>query len=90
MEHLQGVKLLPYSQVKEDLTELISSVPNKKIWVSEQSSHSLVQPVPKARLFSGPSPTLLFKGVKNDTEIKGMRACQVRFNLVSLLCTVVY
>lgn len=77
LAHLQGVKLSPYSQVKSDLKKLTASCGDGKIWISEQSSHSLVQLVPKSKLCSSPSPIQLLKAVKNDTEIQGMKACQV-------------
>lgn len=76
-DYLQGIKLFPYTQVKVDLQQLISSCQDK-IWISQQSSHSLAKLVPKSRLCSLSSPIQLLKGIKNDTEIKGMRACQIR------------
>ena len=75
-DYLQGVNLFPYTQVKVDLQQLITSCQDK-IWIGQQSSHSLAKLVPKSRLCSLPSPIQLLKGIKNDTEIKGMRACQV-------------
>lgn len=77
LDHLQGVKLRPYSQLKSDLQELTTLYRSGKIWISEQSSHSLVQVVPKSQLRSSASPIQVLKAVKNETEIQGMRACQV-------------
>lgn len=77
LNHLKGVKLFPYGQVKSDLQELISSCIDSKIWISKQSAHALVQLVPKSQLCSLISPIQMLKGIKNTTEIEGMRMCQV-------------
>lgn len=77
LDHLQGVKIFRYSQVKSDLQNLITVYHDSKIWISEQSSHSLVRLVPKSQLCCLPSPIQLLKAIKNDTEIQGMKACQV-------------
>lgn len=78
IDHLQGVKLLPYSSVTTDLSELIKSYTDGKLWISKDSSHALVQLVPKERLCSQTSPIQLLKGIKNETEIYGMKMCHVR------------
>ena len=78
LEHLQGVKLVPYSQVLVDLHQLIkSSCGDNKVWISKQSSHAVAKCVPKSQLCSLVSPIQLLKGIKNDTEIQGMRTAQV-------------
>lgn len=78
INHLKGVKLFPYGQVKSDLQELITSCVNdSKVWISKQSAHALVQLVPKSQLCSLISPIQMLKGIKNTTEITGMRMCQV-------------
>ena len=73
--HLKGAKLFPYCQVKSDLQELISI--GSKIWISKQSAHAFVRLVPKSQLCSLISPIQMLKGIKNTTEIEGMRMCQV-------------
>lgn len=77
LDHLQGVELRLYSKIKSDLQELIPLYQSSKIWISEQSSQSLIQLVPKSQLCSLTSPIQLLKAIKNDTEILGMKACQV-------------
>lgn len=76
-EHLPGVTLLPYSQMTSDLQELIKN--KGKIWISKQASHALVKCVPKSQLCSLLSPIQLLKSIKNETEIQGMRTCQVKY-----------
>lgn len=76
--HLEGVTFLPYSQVIADLKELVTTSEGK-IWISKKSSRALVEHVPRLQLCSLISPIQLLKGIKNDTEIQGMRTCQVIF-----------
>lgn len=75
-EHLKDVKLLPYSQVISDLQGLIKNY-NDKIWISDFSSQAFVQCVPIGQRCSQISPIQLLKGVKNETEITGMKNCHV-------------
>ncbi len=67
-----------YSQVLSDLNELIKVNNNGKIWISKSSSYALVNLVPKHQLCSQTCPLQLLKGIKNDTEIQGMKNCHVR------------
>lgn len=76
-DYLKGVRLAEYSQVYIEVKQVISACRDGKVWISEDSSHALVRLVLESQLCSRPSPIQLLKGIKNETEIKGMRMCQV-------------
>ena len=81
-EHLNsgskgGVHTFPYSSISSHLCELIE-VEEGKIWVDSHSSQALCSLVPKARRVKALSPIQLLKGIKNQTEIEGMKNAHVR------------
>lgn len=78
LKYLEGVKLLPYSQVVEDLQAIIKETKEGKVWISDSSAEAFVQCVPTKRRCGLSSPIQLLKGVKNEVEISGMKACHVR------------
>ena len=80
-EHLccgsdDGVQTFPYSSISSHLCELIEGE-DGKIWVGTHSSQALCALVPKARRVKALSPIQLLKGVKNQTEIEGMKNAHV-------------
>ena len=80
-EHLccgydDGVRTFPYSSISSHLCELIEGE-DGKIWVGTHSSQALCALVPKARRVKALSPIQLLKGVKNQTEIEGMKNAHV-------------
>lgn len=92
-EHLQsgsegGVHTFPYSAISGQLCELIEGEEGK-IWVDSHSSQALCVLVPKARRVKALSPIQLLKGVKNETEIEGMKNAHVR-DIVSVVISCVY
>lgn len=72
-----GVQTFPYSAVSSHVTELLQSQEGK-VWVGSHSSQALCKLVPKSRRVKSLSPIQLLKGIKNNTEIEGMRNCHVR------------
>ena len=78
LNSLEGVKLLPYSNVLQDLQDLIKeSAGGSKIWISDSSAEVFVRCVSNDQHCGLQSPVQLLKGVKNATEISGMKACHV-------------
>jgi Xaa-Pro aminopeptidase len=74
-----GVRTFPYSSISSHLCELIEgSGEEGKIWVDSHSSQALCSLVPKARRVKALSPIQLLKGIKNQTEIEGMKNAHVR------------
>lgn len=81
-EHLRsgsedGVHTFPYSSISSHLCELIKGEEGK-IWVDSHSSQALCALAPKARRVKALSPIQLLKGIKNQTEIEGMKNAHVR------------
>ena len=68
-----GVLTFPYSSVSAHFCQLIETQEGK-IWVDSRSSQALCSLVPKARRIKALSPIQLLKGIKNHTEIEGMKA----------------
>ena len=86
MEHLRcqsedGVHTFPYSSISTHVCELLESE-GGKIWIDSHSSQALCALVPKARRVKVLSPIQLLKGIKNPTEIEGMKNAHVRTLLV--------
>lgn len=77
VEHLKGVKLIPYLDVVADLQVLITNAGNGKIWINDLSSQAFVGCVPDGQRCSQLSPIQLLKAIKNETEVLGMRNCHV-------------
>ena len=75
--YLEGVRLQLYDEVQADLQEMVQTVGDGKVWISDLSSERFVGSVPSNRRCSLLSPILLLKAVKNSTEIAGMKACHV-------------
>ena len=72
-----GVRTFPYSAISTHLCELIQSEEGK-IWVDSHSSQALCALVAKAKRVRALSPIQLLKGIKNHTEIEGMKNAHVR------------
>ena len=72
-----GVQTFPYSQVSSHVSMLLSSLEGK-VWVGSESSQALCALVPQSRRVKSLSPIQLLKGIKNATEIEGMRNAHVR------------
>ncbi len=71
-EHLQqfGVEVKPYGEVFETL----SSLKNKQLWIPLSSSHRAFRQLDESnKVKTEASPILLMKGIKNPTEIDGMK-----------------
>lgn len=65
-----------YDQVSSHVSKLLESCEGK-VWVGSESSQALCSLVPKARRVKSLSPIQLLKGIKNDTEIEGMKNAHV-------------
>ena len=73
------VEIKPY----EAITEFLSSLKNKTIWLSNESSQALllsIQGVPKSsnRAITECSPVTIAKAKKNPVEIQGFVNCHIR------------
>lgn len=78
-------KIENYDCIEKKIEEFANKIEGY-IWFSEQSSDALVDLVPKKnRLLSDITPICLMKGVKNETEIQGMRNCHIR-DAAALCC----
>ena len=71
-----GVLIFPYSMVSRHISQLLEKY-DGKVWSPSQSSYALCSLVLKVRRVKNLSPLQLLKGIKNDTEISGMRNCHV-------------
>ena len=96
IEHLccgseDGVRTFPYSSISSHLCELVEGE-DGKIWVGSHASQALCALVPKARRVKALSPIQLLKGIKNQTEIEGMKNAHVSEShaLVNIMCAIVY
>ena len=75
------LQIRPYGSVYECLKELLNTHTGK-VWISAESSYSLVNLVPKNRHIDSPNPVLLKKVVKNSVEVECMRNAHVSFSLI--------
>ena len=75
-EDKESVLTFPYSAVSAHVSELLQKQ-DGKVWVGAQSSQALTALIPKARRVKDLSPIQLLKGVKNATEIEGMKNAHV-------------
>ena len=71
-----AIQTFPYSAVSTHVSKLLESQ-DGKVWVGSESSQALCSLVPKARRVKALSPIQLLKGIKNATEIEGMRNSHV-------------
>jgi len=77
--HLGGVEIHPYGAFFAVLAELAQK--ERRFWVDPaHTSQAVLERLlaSGAEVHEAPSPILLAKAVKNETEIAGMRACHVR------------
>lgn len=72
------VKLQPYDNVLPFIEANLKENSKGKIWLSNKSSHAIVNSVPEARVYVALSPVTVKKSVKNDIELKNMADCHVR------------
>ncbi|XP_072376847.1 xaa-Pro aminopeptidase ApepP [Diabrotica undecimpunctata] len=78
-------KIENYDNIEKKIEELANKVEGY-IWFSEHSSFALTDLVPKKhKLMTDITPICLMKGVKNETEIQGMRKCHIR-DAAALCC----
>ncbi len=72
-----GVTIMPYDGMQEVLTEILKTEETKVFMDLSRINHSLCQIVSEAvgedNIISGKSPVRLWKAVKNEAEIAGMR-----------------
>lgn len=71
-----GVQTFPYSAISTHISELLQEQ-DGKVWIDSHSSQALCALVPKTRRVRDLSPIQLLKGVKNTTEIEGMKSAHV-------------
>ncbi|RWS28994.1 aminopeptidase-like protein, partial [Leptotrombidium deliense] len=72
-----SVELRPYKIILDFLKWYVSQNTGK-IWVSNQSSHSLVTLIPETRRISDSNPVLIKKTMKNDIEVERMRLAHIK------------
>ncbi|CAD5113261.1 DgyrCDS2439 [Dimorphilus gyrociliatus] len=77
-EHLKGVEIKPYGQIKADLLQLIEKEVEGKIWLSDSTNYAISSAVPEDRLFNSLTPINLMKANKNETEAEGMRRAHIK------------
>ena len=76
-----GVQTFPYSAISTHISEILRDQ-DGKVWVDSHSSQALCALVPKTRRVRDLSPIQLLKGVKNTTEIEGMKSAHVSRQLI--------
>lgn len=76
--HLNGIKINDYNQVFNDISQFSSQ--NKTIWISPMSSYAIYNAVTNKNLLvnNKASPVRSLKSVKNPTEIRRAKECQVK------------
>ncbi|XP_076035490.1 aminopeptidase P isoform X2 [Oratosquilla oratoria] len=67
----------PYGDFMEFIEKKIKTEPNK-VWVSNKGSHAVNEVIPKEKRLAKVTPVAVMKAIKNETEIKGLRACHLR------------
>lgn len=89
-DHLSGVAIRPYNAIFEDITALAKeepatngatgpSSPKRKYLISTKASWALSQALGgEDNVEEVRSPVGDAKAIKNETELKGMRACHIR------------
>lgn len=83
-DHLarSGVTVLPYDAIQDALSELIASEGAPRVWLDPAACNmALRSRVPDAQAIERASPVQLLKAVKNDAELRGIRAAHVRDGL---------
>jgi Xaa-Pro aminopeptidase len=76
--HLNGVQIKDYNQITNDISQF--STKNKKIWISPMSSYAIYNAVTNKNMLvnNKASPVRSLKAVKNPTEIRRAKECQVK------------
>lgn len=73
-----GVRILPYDNIIEFVTNKLVPSETKLVWISNRSSEALVSRIPKLKRYLVPSPVTKQKAIKNEIEVQNMKNCHVR------------
>ncbi|CAD5206255.1 unnamed protein product [Bursaphelenchus okinawaensis] len=81
-KHLEIVKIHPYETAGEWLkhyhNEARNSISGHKVWIPSEVNYSLSSLVDDDYVHEAASPVYSMKGIKNDTEMAGMRESHIR------------
>ena len=78
---LQGVQILAYERIFDDLHKLSSAIRDskRKLLISSTCNAALVEAIDGEDLVTSKvSPVEMEKAIKNETEIQGLRNCHIR------------
>lgn len=72
------VNVMPYEVIEEFIQTRLLPNEEQLIWISNRSSHALVNLIPSEKRCVLPSPVGKQKAIKNDIEIQNMKNCHIR------------
>ncbi|KAJ1679644.1 hypothetical protein EV182_001628 [Spiromyces aspiralis] len=78
--HLEDVEIKPYDAIFDELKVTASACAEAKLkfLTDTSASWALVEALGHDNIVIGTSPVTMFKAIKNDVEIEGMRRCHIR------------
>ncbi|OMJ26337.1 putative Xaa-Pro aminopeptidase P [Smittium culicis] len=80
LNSLDGVEILPYNSVFDKLKEIVPTLEQtkSKVLVDNSVNWALVHTLGKDNIIQKMSPITVYKSIKNEVELNGMRQCHIR------------